>query len=449
MTRTLHFFVNVGSSGYHPAAWREPGLPADAFIRLEHYQHVAAVAERGALDGLLFPDIPVQQPGIARAPAATLDPILVTSALAVSTERIGLIPTATTSLNLPYNLARRILSLDHASGGRAGWNVVTTFEPNAARNFGIESLPERDERYRQAAEFVELTQKLWDSWEADAVIGDQAGGRFADLDKVHAVDHRGEFYAVVGPLNVARSPQGRPVLVQAGASPQGKAFAAAHAEAIYTTQLSATAARDFVTGIRSAAAAAGRDPRAIRILPGLVPVLGATEAQARERFDALQERLPADSAPARALARWLGYPDEELDLDAPLPARLTALPDGRIGPQGFFESLIRYATETGHTVRRLLTEFLGGHRVVAGTPVAVADHIERWFRETGVDGFTIIPAVLPSYLEEFVDQVIPELRARGLFRQGYEHTTLRGHLGLAEPANSFGRTHYEKVTTPR
>ncbi|MGQ4599443.1 NtaA/DmoA family FMN-dependent monooxygenase [Nocardia sp. R6R-6] len=439
MARRLHFLVNVGSAGYHPAAWLEPALPADAFIQLSHYQRVAVEAERGALDGLLFPDIPVQQPGIARAPAATLDPILLTSALAVSTERIGLIPTATTSLNLPYNLARRILSLDHVSGGRAGWNVVTTFEPAAARNFGIRELPERDERYRRAGEYVGLTEKLWDSWESDAVIGDQALGRFADADRVHAVEHRGEFYSVAGPLNVPRSPQGRPVLVQAGASPQGRAFAAAHAEAIYTTQLSLSASRSFSAEIRSAAAAFGRDKDAIRILPGLVPVIGATEAEARARFDELQGRLHPDSAPARQLARWLGYPDVELDLDSPLPHRLTTLPEGRIGPQGFFAAITGYALETGHTVRQLLTEFLGGHRLVIGTPVTVADHIELWFRTGGIDGFTITPAVLPGYLTDFVDQVVPELRKRGLFRHEYEHTTLRGHLGLPEPANSFAR----------
>ncbi|MGW4369513.1 NtaA/DmoA family FMN-dependent monooxygenase [Nocardia takedensis] len=439
MTRHLHFFVNVGSSGYHPAAWREPDLPADAFIRLEHYQRVAAIAERGTLDGLLFPDIPVQQPGIAHAPAATLDPVLIASALAVTTEHIGLVPTATTTLNLPYNLARRILSLDHATRGRAGWNVVTTFEPGAARNFGLDTLPERDERYRRAAEYVELTEKLWDSWEDDALIGDQAAGLFADPDKVHATDHRGEFYAVAGPLNVTRSPQGRPVLVQAGASPQGRAFAAAAAEVVYTSQFDTAGAREFTTELRAAAAANGRDPAALRVLPGLVPVLGATEAQARAEFDRLQSRLRPENAPVRALARWLGYPDAEIDLDAPLPEQLTTLPPDRVGPQGFFRSLTEHAKATGHPVRRLLTEFLGGHRVVAGTPEQVADHIEHWFRETGVDGFTIIPAALPAHLEDFVDQVVPVLRRRGLFRHEYEHTTLRGHLDLPVPANSHVR----------
>ncbi|UGT63147.1 NtaA/DmoA family FMN-dependent monooxygenase [Nocardia asteroides] len=437
MARTLSFFVNVGSAGYHPAAWLDPALAPDAFIDLAHYRRVAEVAERGALDGLLLPDIPVQQPGIARGPAATLDPVLVTAALAVSTERIGLVPTASTTLNRPYNLARRILSLDHASHGRAGWNAVTTFEPRAAANFGLRELPDRDERYRRAAEYLGVVTGLWDSWEEDAVVGDQESGVFADPAKVHALNHVGEFYSVAGPLNVVRSPQGRPVLVQAGASPQGRAFAAAHAEVIYTSQLSLSGVREFSAELRAAAAAHGRTPEALRILPGLVPVVGSTEAEARGRFDALQNRLHPDSTPVRTLAQWLGYPDAELELDAPLPERYTVLPATRVGPEGFFTALTRYAAETGYTVRELLTHVLGGHRVVIGTPKTVADHIELWFRNGGIDGFTVIPAVLPASLADFVDEVVPELRRRGLFRRGYEGATLREHLGLPVPANSY------------
>ncbi|NCL72875.1 NtaA/DmoA family FMN-dependent monooxygenase [Rhodococcus sp. YH1] len=437
MSRSLHFLVNIGSAGYHPAAWQDPALEPDAFVRLDHYVRAARIAERAHLDGLLFPDIPVQQPSIASAPAATLDPVLLTSALAVSTERVGLIPTATTTLNRPYNLARRILSLDHISDGRAGWNVVTTFEPGAARNFGITELPDRDERYRRADEYVRLVQRLWDSWEDGALIADQVGGRFADPGRVHAVEHRGQFYSVAGPLNVPRSPQGRPVLVQAGASTQGRAFAAAHAEVVYTTHFGLDGAVAFADDVRGAAVLRGRAGTDVRILPGLVPVVGATAIQARDRFDELQNRLDGDSAPVRQLAAWLGYPDADLDPDAPLPATLFELPENRIGPEGFFRSLTRYAAETGHTVRHLLTEFLGGHRVVADTPDRIADHIERWWRTGAVDGFTIIPAVLPAHLEDFVDQVVPILQQRGLFRAAYESATLRGHLGLSVPANSF------------
>jgi FMN-dependent oxidoreductase (nitrilotriacetate monooxygenase family) len=434
---SLHFLVNIGGSGYHPAAWLDPSLAPDAFVDVDHYVRAAAVAERGLLDGLLFPDIPVQQPGISRAPTATLDPTLLTTAVAVSTSHIGLVPTASTSLNRPYNLARRILSLDHVSGGRAAWNAVTTFEHRAGRNFGIDRLPERDERYRQAAEFVEIVLGLWDSWEGDALVGDQEAGLFADRDKVHALEHDGEFYSVDGPLNVVRSPQGRPVLVQAGSSPQGIEFAATHAEVIYGTQFGLEGAARFSDAIGRGASRAGRQRSDVKILPGLVPVVGSTEAEAREKFDALQARLHPEHDAFVTFARWLGFEPDDLDIDAPLAERHLTLPADRNGPQGFFDTLTAYASATGATVRELLSQFLGGHRVVTGTPESIADHIESWSITGFVDGFTIVPAVLPKSLENFVDEVVPILQRRGLFRTEYTSSTLRGHLGLAEPANTF------------
>ncbi|WP_072803923.1 NtaA/DmoA family FMN-dependent monooxygenase [Rhodococcoides yunnanense] len=436
---SLHFLVNIGGAGYHPAAWLGPDTAPDAFIDLDHFVRAASVAERGLLDGLLFPDIPVQQPGIARAPAATLDPTLLTSAIAVSTSKIGLIPTASTSLNRPYNLARRILTLDHVSGGRAGWNAVTTFEERAARNFGIEVLPDRDERYRRAAEFVEVTVGLWDSWEDGALVGDQAGGRFADRSKVHAVAHDGEFYSVQGPLTATRSPQGRPVLVQAGSSPQGVEFAARHAEVIYGTQFGLAGAQAFSDAVSRGAESAGRHRSDIKILPGLVPVVGSTEREARGKFDELQGRLHPDSDAFTSFARWLGFAPDDLDIDAPLSDRHRELPAERVGPQGFFTTLTEYGAHTGATVRELLAQFLGGHRVVTGTPESIADHIESWSLSGTVDGFTVVPAVLPTSLEDFVDEVIPVLQRRSLFRTEYATDTLRGHLGLAEPANMFAQ----------
>lgn len=435
--RSLHFLVNIGGAGYHPAAWLEPDIEPDHFVDLDHYLRAARTAERGLLDGLLFPDIPVQQPGIAYAPTATLDPTLLTSAIAVSTNNIGLIPTASTSLNRPYNLARRILSLDHISGGRAGWNAVTTFEPRAAANFGIDSLPERDERYRRAAEFLDITLGLWDSWEGDALIGDQEGARFADPAKVHPIAHDGEFYSVQGPLNVVRSPQGRPVLVQAGSSPQGVEFAGRHAEVIYGVEFGLSGAAEFSAAVERAAVTAGHRRSDIKILPGLVPILGSTEDEAAAKFERLHSRLHPDSDAFASFARWLGFDPDELDIDAPLAAIHRVLPADRVGPQGFFTTLTAYAAETGATVREILARFLGGHRVVAGTPESVADHIETWWRSEFVDGFTIVPAVLHASLEDFVDQVVPILQQRGLFRTAYDASTLRGNLGLAEPANTF------------
>jgi FMN-dependent oxidoreductase (nitrilotriacetate monooxygenase family) len=437
VSRSLHLLVNVGGAGYHRAAWRQPCLAPDAFVDLDHYTAVAAVAERGLLDGILLPDIPVQQPGIAQGPTATLDPVLLTSALAVRTSHLGLIPTASTTLNHPYNLARSILSLDHASAGRAGWNAVTTFEPRAAANFGIDVLPERDERYRRAAEFVAVTLALWDSWEDDALVGDQASARFADASKVHTIGHRGEFYAVEGPLNVTRSPQGRPVLVQAGSSPQGVAFAAAHAEVVYGTQFGLAGAHHFADAIARGAARTGRSRGDVRILPGLVPVVGSTEAEAEARFQALEDQLPPGGSPFAAFAGWLGLKPGDLDLDGPLRPEHRQRPADRIGPQGFYDTLVQYAAETGFTVRTLLSRFLGGHRVVTGTPEQIADHIETWWRSGAVDGFTVIPAVLPTFLEDFVDHVVPVLQRRGVFRAAYGAATLRGNLALDVPANSF------------
>ncbi|OZC86776.1 LLM class flavin-dependent oxidoreductase [Rhodococcus sp. 06-418-1B] len=436
---SVHFLVNIGGAGYHPAAWREDSASPTDFVDLDHYVNAARVAERGLLDGLLFPDIPVQQPGISIGPTATLDPTLLTSAIAVSTSNIGLIPTASTTLNWPYNLARRILSLDHISNGRAGWNAVTTFEPRAGRNFGIRELPDRDERYRRAAEFVDVTLGLWDSWEDGALVGDQENARFADPDRVHALEHSGEFYSVHGPLNVTRSPQGRPVLVQAGSSPQGIEFAARHAEVIYATQYSLDGAARFAAAVEDSAVRARRRRADIKILPGLVPIIGSTEAEARAAFDRLQSRLHPDSDPFTSFARWLGVDPAELDLDSPLAPNHLELPATRVGPQGFFTTLAGHAAETGATVRELLTRFLGGHRVVTGTPESVADHIEAWSRSGTVDGFTIIPAVLPSSLADFVDRVVPILQNRQLFRREYAASTLRGNLGLVEPANRFAR----------
>jgi FMN-dependent oxidoreductase (nitrilotriacetate monooxygenase family) len=435
--RTLHFLVNVGGAGYHPAAWREPGADPAGFVDPAHFVRVARVAERGLFDAVLLPDIPVQQPGIARGPAATLEPTLVSTVIAAGTERIGVIPTVSTSLNHPYNLARRILSLDHASGGRAGWNAVTTFHPDAARNFGIDELPERADRYRRAAEFVEVATALWDSWEEGALLGDQENARFADSAMVHAPGHRGEFFAVRGPLNVVRSPQGRPVLVQAGASAPGIAFAAAHAEVVYASQLGLPGALRFTETLRRTAGEAGRDPSAIRVLPGLVPVVGSTEEEARRRFAELEARRHPDDAPLRAFAAWLGIPVEDVDLDAPLRPDELRLPQGRIGPEGFFASLAAHAAETRLPVRELLAQFLGGHRVVAGTPEQIADHVETWWRRGAVDGFTIVPPVLHHDLPAFVDHVVPVLQRRGLYRTAYPGTTLRANLGLPEPVNSF------------
>jgi FMN-dependent oxidoreductase (nitrilotriacetate monooxygenase family) len=438
----LHFLLNVTGVGYHRTAWLDPGVAASSFVDVDYYQGVAQTAERGLFDALLLPDIPQQNAGIAAAPTQSLEPTLLCAALAMTTERVGFIPTLSTSFNRPYNLARRVLSLDHASNGRAGWNVVTTAAPGAAANFGQEEILPREDRYRRAAEFVALARRLWDGWEDGALVGDQDSGEFADPAKIHPAAHHGEFFDVDGPLNVPRSPQGRPVIVQAGASDPGIRFAATCAEVVYGAQLSLPGAVEFAGQVRAIAAAHGRDPDQIRFLPALVPVVAPTEQEAEERWELLQSRLPSGPTEAARLEGTLHLPAGTLssgtlsgDLDAPLApetfGRSQAL------HEGFPRAAARFAAETGYSARELGRHISGGHRLVVGSTRQVADHIEEWWRAGAVDGFTIAPPALTHDLHSFVDLVVPELQRRGIYRDRYPGQTLRANLGLPVPANPF------------
>jgi FMN-dependent oxidoreductase (nitrilotriacetate monooxygenase family) len=433
----LHLVVNVAGAGYHPGAWREDPDGTTAFIDIEHYQRAADIAERGLFDALLLADIPSQNPGISRGPTHSLEPTLICASLAVSTDHIGFIPTVSTSFNDPYNLARRILSLDLASGGRGGWNAVTTAMPLAAGNFGQDGTLPREDRYRRAAEFVELSIGLWDSWEDGALVGDQASGEFADARRIHEVGHRGEFFNVQGPMNVPRSPQGRPVTVQAGASDPGMRFAARYADVVYGSQLSLSGAIEFAAQIRALASDSGRDPASIRFLPALVPVVGATVAAAEARWEQLQASRPPAATEAAQLedALWLSPGSLERDLDAPIDPAL--FERGRQLHEGFIRAAVRFARDTGASPRELGRSIVGGHRVVIGDPIEVADHIEEWWRSGAVDGFTLAPPAVPHDLEQFVELVVPELQRRGIYRSEYPGATLRENLGLPVPENVF------------
>ncbi|MGP0047382.1 MAG: NtaA/DmoA family FMN-dependent monooxygenase [Solirubrobacteraceae bacterium] len=433
----VHLLVNVGGAGYHRGGWHEPELELTSFIDIDHYQRIAEVAERGLIDGILLPDIPFQSPIIGSGPAQSLEPTLLCTALALTTSRIGFIPTVSTSFNRPYNLARRILSLDHVSGGRAAWNLVTTAIPAAAANFGADGVLAREDRYRRAVEFVELSNRLWDGWEEDALIGDQESGEFADPSKIHAVSHRGQFFQVLGPMNVPRSPQGRPVTVQAGASEPGVRFAATHAEVIYGSQLSLPGAIEFARRIREIATEHGRDPDQILFLPALVPVVAATEPEARARWQELESRLaPVASEAARIEATlWIAPGSLDGDVDSPLDPEIFAR--GPMPHEGFIHAAARFAADTGYSAREFARHVSGGHRLVVGSTTQVADHIEEWWRAGAVDGFTIAPPALPHDLAQFVELVIPELQRRGIYRREYPGTTLRANLGLPVPANSF------------
>ena len=430
-SRELHLGVNVLSDGMHPAAWQHPEADPNWFTDPAYLIRLAHIAERGTLDALFLADSPslFQAPDEPLvAPPLALDPIVLLSTLASATTHLGLIGTVSTSFEEPYNLARRFASLDHLSRGRVAWNVVTSSDPHAWDNFGHGAQPDRHERYRRAAEFVDVVQALWDSWDDDAVLADKRTGAFSRPGAIRTIDHRGEFYRVTGPLTLPRSPQGHPVLFQAGGSPGGLDLAARYADGVFAAQASLPDALRNADELRSRTVAYGRPRDAIRIMPGLSFVLGSTEAEARRRNDELNA-LAGERRLAH-LAAQLSVDPDELDWDKPLPQWLL---DGAVtttGSQGARDIVVNLARREKLTVRQLLDRVITWHRLVIGSPERIADAIEEWFVAGAVDGFNLMPDVFPSGLELFVDHVVPILRKRGLFRREYRHATLRGHLGL-------------------
>jgi FMN-dependent oxidoreductase (nitrilotriacetate monooxygenase family) len=433
----LHFNLFLHDTGHHEASWRLPEADPHSNLSLEAHQHLARVAEDAKFDSVFLADSPVLWSDPGRRPSGKLEPTLLLAALAVSTRRIGLIATASTSYNEPYNLARRFASLDHLSGGRAGWNIVTTAGDAAARNFGLEDQPLHKTRYERADEFLEVSTKLWDSWADDATVADKDAGVHARRDRVHGIGHRGTFFRVDGPLNVPRSPQAHPLLVQAGSSEDGKEFAAKWAEAIFTAQPTLEESQAFYADLKRRAVAAGRNPGHVVILPGIVPVIGDTEAEARE-LDAELDRLIAPRYAVAQLAQTLRVDPERLKLDERLPADLPD-EDEIEGAKSRYTLIVDWARRENLTVRELIGKLGGGrgHRTFAGTPLQVADTIQHYFENGAADGFNIMPAVLPSGIEAFAGKVVPILQERGLFRTEYEGTTLREHYGLPRPVNQF------------
>ncbi len=436
--RQLHLNVNLLHSGVYPSAWRLPDSRPDAFVDIDHFVRVARIAERGKLDAIFLADTPAINDRIDHRPFNALEPTVVLAAVAAATRHVGLVATASTTYNEPYNLARRFASLDLVSRGRAGWNVVTTADAAAGRNFGFAGASAHGARYARAREFTDLVHALWDSWEDDAFVGDRASGRFVDAAKVHAVKHRGTHYSVAGPLTVPRSPQGRPVTFQAGGSEDGRELAAATADAVFSLAQTIEDGAAYARDLRARAARYGRGADALVVLPGLATVIGSTEAEARRRQDALWDLVPVEYSLAR-LAGTLRIDPARLDLDKPLPDPLPLPPDAN---HTMFLGTVALARRDALTVRQLLRALGGGvgHRIVAGTPEAIADDIEAWFRAGAADGFNLMPDVLPDGLETFVDAVVPILQRRGLFRRDYAGTTLRDHLGLARPASRFAAT---------
>ena len=441
-SRHLHLNVNLLHSGVYPSAWRLPQSQPDAFVDIDHFVRVARIAERGKLDAIFLADTPAINDRIDYRPFNALEPTVVLSAVAAVTSHVGLVATASTSYNDPYNLARRFASLDLVSRGRAGWNVVTTADASAGRNFGFAGASEHGARYARAREFTDLVHALWDSWEDDAFLGDKASGRFVDTAKVHPVEHRGAHFVVAGPLTVPRSPQGRPVTFQAGGSEDGRELAAATADAVFSLAQTIEDGAAYARDLRARAARYGRPPDALIILPGLATVIGSTEAEAQQRQDELWDLVPEEYSLAR-LAGTLRIDPARLDLDKPLPDPLPLPPDAN---HTMFLGTVALARRDKLTVRQLLRTLGGGvgHRIVVGTAEAIADGIEAWFRAGAADGFNLMPDVLPEGLETFVDAVVPILQRRGLFRQDYSGSTLRDHLGLARPASRYAVTGHSR-----
>ncbi|MFF2083917.1 LLM class flavin-dependent oxidoreductase [Nocardia sp. NPDC058176] len=437
--RQVHLNVNILNAGVFGGSWRFPGTDPAASFTLDHYVRIAQRAEAATFDAIFLADGPAIREDIRYRPFNSLEPTVVLAAVAAATERVGLIATLSSSYNDPYDVARRFASLDLLSGGRTGWNVVTTAGADAAANFGFDAEPAHAARYERAAEFVEVVRKLWNSWEPDALIGDKATHRFADYTRIHAADHHGTHFDVAGPLNVPRSPQGEPVVVQAGASKDGRALAARVGEVIFTAAQTADEAGEYYRDVKARAVGYGRRPEDILILPGLSTVIGATEAEAAQRRELLAELVPPEYALDR-LAGQLGVGREDLTLDGPLPWHLLADPDEAGGSQTFYKIALGLARRENLTVRQLLRRLGGGagHRIVTGTPEQVADAIVDWVDKGIADGFNLMPDVLPGGFDDFVDGVVPILRERGVFRTEYAATTLRGHLGLPVPV--FGDT---------
>lgn len=439
MARQVHLNVNILNLGVFGGSWRFPGTDPFASFGIEHYVNIARKAEEATLDAVFLADGPVLGEDIRYRPFNSLEPTVVLTAIAAATSNIGLIGTLSSSYNDPYDVARRLATLDVLSEGRSGFNVVTTAGVAAARNFGLTEEPDHGDRYRRAAEFVEVVRTLWNSWEPDALVGDRSSHTFVDTSKIHDAAFVGEYFQVAGALNVPRSPQGEPVVVQAGASKDGRALAARVGEVVFSAAQTIDEARDYYQDVKRRAAALGRDPSQVVILPGLSTVIGSTEKEAKERRELLDELVPPQYALDR-LAGQLGVPAEALQLDGPLPWDLLRDPDSAGGSQTFYRIAIGLARRENLTVRQLLRRLGGGagHRIVVGTPEQIADSILEWVDVGIADGFNLMPDVLPSGFDDFADHVVPELRRRKRFRTEYAGSTLRENLGLSVP--SFARS---------
>ena len=435
MKRQLHLNLFIQSRGHHEASWRHPASSPLALTDIEYFRDLARRAEAGLLDSIFLADTLALMDTVAHAASTWLEPITALGAIAGSTSRIGLIATASTTYTEPFNLARQFGSLDHISGGRVGWNIVTSWLAAAARNYGGENLVSHDERYERGEEFVQVVKALWDSWADDAVLDDRESGDYARADRIRPINHAGKFYKVAGPLNMPRGPQGRPVFVQAGSSDTGRRFAARHAEAVFTAQMEKRTAQEFYADLKALAAGEGRPAEQVLILPGLSPVIASTETEAKRLAKELNDLTDPEVGRKRLSGRFGGHDFSHLPLDKPLAPEDFPDPGTVQAARSRTEVIVGLVRHEKFTLRQLLTYLAGarGHFTTAGTPEQIADLIEDWFNDGAADGFNLMPPLLPVMLDVFVAEVVPLLQKRGLFRTSYEGSTLREHFGLPRP----------------
>jgi FMN-dependent oxidoreductase (nitrilotriacetate monooxygenase family) len=438
--RMMRIGLNLVHNGTHMAGWRHPDARANASMDFELYAEMVKAAERQKVHFLFLAD----GAGVRidakdnyhlsfHGQIERFEPLTLVAALSALTRDIGFVCSASTTYNEPYALARRLASIDHISRGRAGWNVVTGWSEEEARNFGHSTLMEHDQRYARAAEFLTVVRGLWDGWEDDAFIRDKQSGHYFAPDKLHVLNHKGEMFQVCGPLNIPRPPQGHPILAQAGGSGPGRDLGARFADIIYTAQSNLHEAQEFYSDMKARAAAAGRDPATLLIMPGWMPILGETDAEANAKFDELDALIP-DSIKMEGISKLLGnLGSSNIDDYVQLPLPHTN------GVQSFREKLELRLRETPMTVRQVwemsTSSFV--HRIACGTVETVADRMQEWFEAGACDGFNLSPAYMPDLAYDFLDKLVPELRRRGLFQSEYQGATLRERLGLPRPPNPF------------
>ena len=428
------------ATGNHPASWLDPDTNAAGATDLAHYRRIAELAERGKFDLFFVADTPAARTDNLHAWSRfpmymnALEPVTLLTALAATTTRIGLGGTVSTSFSEPYNVARQFASLDHVSAGRAAWNVVTSANDYAARNFGHAALPPHALRYERAGEFVDVVRELWNTWDDDAFVRDRAQGIYFDPQRMHVVSHAGRFFKVHGALNIARSPQGHPVIIQAGASDTGRELAARTAEVVFASDSDPRSAKAGYDELKARMAKYRRDPSSLRVLAGLPVMIGRTREEAEEKVRRLQEMIHPDVGRFR-LGTDLEADLSDLPLDQPIPE--SRLPKSANLHKAFFDGIMKIIREENPTLRQLYLRYERGRKTIKGTATHIADVMEQWFTMGACDGFMMQFPTLPGGLGEFVEAVVPELQRRGLFRKDYEGRTLRDHLGLRRPINPY------------